>query len=425
MRHHLITAVTVGVLAFAATATEARTQADEIAELRAQLQALQARIEALERQQASAQASRDPAVEPPAQARANGGAAEWASRIRWKGDLRYRHEQVDAEAETATPEQTRHRIRGRFGLTAQVTETVHATVQVATNGGDDDPRSTNQTLGEGFDRKGVGLDLAYVDWRPVNGLSVQLGKMPLPWKRVGSAFWDNDITPEGGAVQLARGPFFGSAFAYWLSERSAASDTTLTGAQLGLTGTVRRAKLIGAIGYFDVGAARGQVTAQPDGCELPFNDAFFEGAQGNTTLVVDGCPVLANDFDVIQIMGQMELMLGTLPFNLFADVVRNQGARDLDAGYAAGFTLGKAGEARTWEVGYMYQVTEKDAQFGQFVDSDFGGGITDVDGSAIRVGYAPAKNWVLNGTYFLNDRFVDVGAERDYRRLQLDLNFRF
>ncbi len=70
---------------------------------------------------------------------------------------------------------------------------------------------------------------------------------------------------------------------------------------------------------------------------------------------------------------------------------------------------------------------EKDAQFGQFIDSDFGGGVTDVDGSVFRFGYAPAKNWLLNGTYFMNNRFVDApgATERSYDRYQIDLNFKF
>ncbi len=430
MRLHFFTAA-AGVLALAAGAPETRAQADELAELRAQLQALQARIEALERQQAAQSPaqptearSAPPAAVPVARAKSGEGAGS-ASRIRWGGDLRYRHEQIDAEAANATPERTRHRIRARFGLTSELSDTLSATVQVATNGGNNDPRSTNQTLGEGFSRKGVGIDLAYVDWHPVKGLSVQLGKMPLPWERVDSAFWDNDIRPEGAAVRFRRGPFFASAFGYWLSERSAASDATLTGAQVGLEGRVAGAKLKGAIGYFDVGAVRGQVTASPQGCGMPFNDAFFEGAQGNTTLDLAGCPVLANDFDVVHVLGQAELTLGRLPLTVFTDFVRNTAASALDTGYSAGFTLGRASQPRTWELGYSYQVMEKDAQFGQFVDSDFGGGLTDVDGSVLRVGYALRRNWKLQGTYFLNDRFVDVGPRRDYERLQLDLNVRF
>ena len=40
----------------------------------------------------------------------------------------------------------------------------------------------------------------------------------------------------------------------------------------------------------------------------------------------------------------------------------------------------KASAPKSWEIGYVYQKTEKDAVFGQFVDSDFGGGVTDTKG---------------------------------------------
>ena len=91
-------------------------------------------------------------------------AAEWASRLSWRADLRYRHEFVDPEE--AADEQTRQRIRARLALTAKINDTLTGTIGVATNGGNNDPRSTNQTLGEGWTRKGVALDLAYVYWKP-------------------------------------------------------------------------------------------------------------------------------------------------------------------------------------------------------------------------------------------------------------------
>ena len=350
-------------------------------------------------------------------------AAEWASRISWKADLRYRHEFLDPEE--AADDQTRHRVRARFGMTGKINDTLAATIQIATNGANNDPRSTNQTLGEGSTRKGVGIDLAYVDWKPVDGLSLQAGKMPLPWYRTPGLLWDGDITPEGMAAKYTRGPFFASAFGYWLSERSTASDATLLGGQLGLTGNLGAARLTGAVGYYDYGGVEGQITTLATGC-VP-NSVFFGGPQGNTTVLDGVCATLAYDFNVIEGLVQADMTIGTLPLTLFAQYLQNQEADELDTAYNAGFALGKAGNPRSWEFAYFYQSVEKDSQFGQFTDSDFGGGVTDTEGSVLRVGYAPAKNWVLNGTYFMNDRFVDApGAiESDYDRYQLDLNFKF
>ena len=77
---------------------------------------------------------------------------------------------------------------------------------------------------------------------------------------------------------------------------------------------------------------------------------------------------------------------------------------------------------------------EKDALFGQYIDSDLGAGNTDAKGHAFKFAYAFAKNWTLNTTYILNKTNLDVPTtvagvgsvfDRDYKRLQVDLNFKY
>src|ERR1700754_1068368 len=221
MRNQLVSLAVAGALAIAAP--QAWSQSDDLAALKAQLEALQAKVQELEKQQKAQAEATDKTTDMVAQNKAN--TPEWASRFTWKGDLRYRHENVDPEE--ASTDQTRHRVRARFGFTAKVNDTVTGTVQLATTGGlntstnQTDPRSTNQTLGNGFDRKDIGLDLAYLDWKALDGLNFMARKMPQPFTKTGSYFWDNDITPEGIAAKFARGPFFASAFGFWLSERGA------------------------------------------------------------------------------------------------------------------------------------------------------------------------------------------------------------
>ena len=137
-------------------------------------------------------------------------AAEWASRLSWKADMRYRHEFVDPEE--ADDEQTRHRIRARLALTAKINDTLTGTIGLATNGGSGDPRSTNQTLGEGWTRKGIAIDLAYVDWKPVESFTMSFGKMPQPWYKVYGYFFDNDINPEGIQRPVRGRPVLRNAF---------------------------------------------------------------------------------------------------------------------------------------------------------------------------------------------------------------------
>ena len=425
MKRSLISAAVASTLLAATLSPDARAQgSNDIEALKAQLQALQSKVEELEKQQSEQQAAVDRTTDTLAQSKAaTSSSGDWLSRFQFKGDLRYRLENVDPEE--AVTDQTRQRIRARFGFSAKINDAVSGVVQLATNGGNNDPRSTNQTLGSGFDRKGIAFDLAYVDWKAFTGTNVQLGKIPQPFYKVGTYFWDNDITPEGIAAKYAHGSLFATAYYFQLGELATASDPTVTGAQVGLKQPVGAVTFTGAIGYYDVGTVQNKVTAQPAGCASAPNPAFFGGAQGNTTVTIAGCPRLLYDFNIANVVGQADFKAGGFPLSVFAEYLQNQDADDFDTGYSVGATLNKAGDPQTWEVGYIYQKSEKNAQFGQFVDSDFGGGITDVEGNVFRFSYAPLKNWLFNGTYFMNKRFVDVGTERDYDRWQLDFSYKF
>jgi len=398
--------------------------------LEAKNQELAAKNAKLEEKSAKLEETNDKQTDLIAQARTKATSTDWASKIALKGDLRYRHEMVDPEE--AVNDQTRHRIRARFGFTAKVNDSLTGTVQLATNGGNGDPRSTNQTLGQGFDRKGVAIDLANIDWKIAEGVNLQLGKMAQPFQKVGSFFWDGDITPEGGALRFSRGPFFANAYGFWLQEAGTTSDANVVGAQVGIRQKFSDTfTLTGALQYYDVGAVQDEITTTAGTCTA--NATFFGGPQGNTTRTVAGCARLLNDFNVMEVLAQADLKIGALPLTIFVNAAQNQDADDLDTAIAGGFTVGRASAPRSWEFGYVYQKVEKDALFGQFVDSDFGGGVTDTKGSAFRIGYAPAANWVLNATYFMNDRFndapINIGGtpttDVGYDRLQVDFNVRY
>ena len=61
-------------------------------------------------------------------------AVSWAERMRWKGDFRYRYENIDEEGKDG---RNRNRIRARAALEADVTPTVKVGLGLATGG--DDP----------------------------------------------------------------------------------------------------------------------------------------------------------------------------------------------------------------------------------------------------------------------------------------------
>jgi hypothetical protein len=350
--------------------------------------------------------------------------ADWASRIKARGDLRYRHERLTSErdvngsAEDAA-NRDRDRIRARLGFDAAVTETVKTTLLLAT--GADDPRGTNQTLGGTNSRKQIGLDMAYADWRFMQGGNLVLGKQPYPvWRPLQSLFFDPDVNPEGGAVRFSRDPVFVNAYGFWISEQYNSdpdkenSDANIFGLQAGTRFAAFGGETVLAANYYTCGACK-------DNSPL-----YNNNANGNTTYTVGTTNVLKYGYDILDLSAQVGTTVFDLPLTMTAGFAQNfADGVEYDTAYAFGAYLGRPSDPRTWEVGALYQSIDKDALFGQVFDSDFGDGRTDSEGWVFKGGYAPVKNVTLNGSYFLNTTNKDVGTELDFTRLQLDVNFRF
>ena len=85
-------------------------------------------------------------------------------------------------------------------MTAKVTDQLNTIFGLASGGSD--PRSTNQTFQDSFSSKGIQLDLAYAEYKPVKGVKLLGGKFKNPIWRPSDLLWDSDINPEGGAIQL-------------------------------------------------------------------------------------------------------------------------------------------------------------------------------------------------------------------------------
>ncbi len=376
--------------------------------------------------------------------------ADWASRIKFKGDFRMRDENIETERvvvnSAKVPEvqdaadRNRARYRARFGFDATVTDTVKATFRLAS--GDGDPRSTNQTMTNIASPKQIWIDQAYTDWNFMNGGNLVLGKQPYPFFRPGqSLFYDGDFNPEGAAVKLDRGMFFGSAYWWWLQENYNASpsgnneDANLWGLQGGLKFALLGGETKVAASYYSCGACKNN---------NPFWNAPSSGtagtnSYGNTTILqgtgTTAINVLKYGYDVLELSGEMGLTVFNMPLVVFADWAQNMASDvEYDTAYNVGFMLNKASNAKTWEFGAMWQEIDKDALFAQMIDSDFGGGNTDTSGWVLKAGYAPVKNITLNATYFINEINKDVPPSTtpannftglNYDRWQLDVNYKF
>jgi hypothetical protein len=354
-------------------------------------------------------------------------AKDVALRWKWKGDFRVRNENIDQEAAV---ERNRSRVRVRLGFEAEVNPTVKAGFQFATteNG---DARSSNQTLGDVNSRKSLDLDLAYVEWAPNAATKVTLGKMKQPLVTTTSYFVDKDINPEGAAVACTHAPTgaFANAALFDLVERGSAVDSTAVALQVGVRGKLNDdTAYVLAAGEMKHRAVKNQAVIQSGSV-----GGFF----GNTTKTT-GCAVgvatcLANEFAVRNALAEVSTIVADYPVTVFVDWAENADAAKYNEALAYGVTLGKASLPNSWEVGVVRQMVEKDALFGQWIDSDFAAGNTDGDGYTLRGAYQVDKNWKLNVAYHMNETNNEVAAvvngrnvlDRDYKRLQLDLNYAF
>lgn len=385
------------------------TQIDELTQqnqtLRAQNQALEARSE-VPVQQAAVQ----PPVKPAAPAR-----EEWESRIRLGGDFRFRHENIDNSL--LTDDRTRESIRARLYASIKVNDSIRGEIGIGSGGLD--PRGGSATLGAAESRKEIGLDLAYMSWRPIEELTLTAGKMREPYVRPGrSAFFDNEIRPEGLAVNYKdRHGIFGTAFSFWLEERAVQADSMLRGGQIGWDGALSVAKVKFGAGYYDYYNVQGRFPGFANSLVNEF---------GNTIIGSGAAARYVYDYNIGQLFAEATFPVAGIPLNLFADYGHNfEADNGLDTAYSVGFLVGKASNPGLWEAGVFNQVVEKDALFAHWIDSDFGGGVTDNSGYSYRVAWMAMKNLLINVTYLDTEFNVDVGPQADYDRWQLDFNFNF
>lgn len=332
----------------------------------------------------------------------------WTDRVNFNGDFRLRYEAIDEEG---FEQRDRMRFRARFGFKVDIRDDIEVVMQLATGGGD--PVSTNQTFDDGFSTKDIGLDLAYVDWRISDSLSINVGKMKNPLFRAGRVplVWDSDLHPEGIAARFSSGVLFGTVAGFSVEERSSADDSLLFATQVGLKFSVgEAASLTAGIGYFGYSNTIG-------------NEPFYDGgAKGNT---VDNNGDYGFEYKNIELFAQLDTAVGGWPLQIFGHYTRNSEVGREDTAYAFGATMGAARQPREMEFAWMYQDIEADALIATFNDSDFGGGGTDARGHILKARYAYSDNIFFAGTLFVNMIEGFQSIEHDYNRIQLDVEFNF
>lgn len=409
-------------LALASPLAMAAVSDAEFQALRDSVAALNQKLAELEQQLAAEKARTAEAAAAPAAtatvaaapaAPARPVASSWADKLSVQGDLRFRYENIDQEN---MDERNRDRIRARAAIIARPQDNLEVGIGLSTRQ-DADPVSSNQTLGGGGSGKSIYLDLAYFNWTAAPGLNFFGGKSRNNQYRPGKngLIWDSDLNPEGLGLTYSNGPFFTNLLGTWIESDSDKTQAFGAGGQLGVAWPVNDdVRLTVGTGYFDLNTAGKGAFYVVSGKPAKY--------YGNS---VDSGGRYLYDYQELQVFAEVGFRLLGLPASLFFDYVHNLDADQFDTGWASGARLGAARARGSWELAYTYQDLERDAVFGLWTDSNFGGGGTDARGHVVRSAYALSDKTSMALSYFINQVGENRGNETDYDRLQLDLNFKY
>lgn len=348
-------------------------------------------------------------------------ATSWADKTAFKGDVRFRYENIDSEGKD---QRERERVRARLQAVAKPSTELEAGIGLSTTEAND-PVSGNQTLTGSGSRKNAYFDLMYIDYHPeaVPGLRTVLGKQETPFIKVSDLVFDNDYNPEALAIKYKTGDsvqFLLNGAGVALEERAEDSDTMMYGAQAAIKLQNEQASYLQAgISYYQYENMKGYA---------PLFDPV-KGAKGNSTDKVVGSDgktnvLYANEFTIPELFIE-GWMNSAIPVGFYANYAYNDDASSEETAYLIGFKVGKAKNPGDFDFDYNYREVQKNSVVGMLTDSDSFGGGTDGKGHRLSLGYQISKGLKGSVTYFMDKTGISKDETLDYNRLQVDLIAKF
>jgi hypothetical protein len=113
-----------------------------------------------------------------------------------------------------------------------------------------------------------------------------------------------------------------------------------------------------------------------------------------------------------------------LPFMIYGNYVKNEGAPTNNKGYLVGATVGSTAP-KHFQFYYDYRKIEKDAMLGNFSDPDFSQGATDAKGHQFKIHYSFTKKIFSRIQLYLNKEDLTATQQKDLSILFIDTTFKF
>lgn len=447
------------------------------------------------RQEVLAQAKAERWAEPNA-------VPSWLDRIKWEGDIRVRY-QLDDYAKSNTDalnyilaaagsnptgsevtrsagflsnngsaatantleDRDRYRLRARLGILAKVSDDWSAGVRLAT-GNTTDRVSTNQTMGQDFNKYQLMVDRAYLKYDPVEWLSATGGRIPNPWFST-DLVWDEDLNFEGFATTIkpsfANGDFrpFLTLGAFPLREDSppTRANRWMAGVQVGAKWSFsQNSRLTVGLAMYEFDKLEARVERDADylagsasygqfeygsGLRQKGNTLFRTNASSDVGATIWG---LASKFRPVNLTASLDLAhFDPVHVVLTADYVKNT-AFDRseiqrrtgvalndgkDYGYLFKLAVGmpKLEKRHDWQGSFAYRYLGSDATVDAFTDSDFGLGGTNLKGYQLGLNYGVDQNAWLSLRWMSAESIESFSLDPAHRfgvdLLQADVNVRF
>jgi len=379
------------------------------------------------------------------------------------GDARLRYEYREAQdASDDSLIRSRWRYRLRFGFKGTYKDNFYYGMRLETS---EKGRSSNLTLGDhsgaDFGKDGFEMRIGqlYLGWKPTDWFNMEGGKVALPFNTT-SMVWDGDINPEGASerfnYQLMNDHLDVFAnFGQYIYDTvdsssgrnglglSAGEDLWFFGWQVGARYNFNENVnvQISPTIYNYVGDGTGPLTQTFAPYQVPA-----------------GAPVTSfnaiNDLLILEIPMEVNFQLANLPWKVYADFAINldasdrrdaavaaggvpAGTDDENIAYQIGLKVGSAKKKGTWEAEVFWQHSELFALDANLVDSDVFDSKLNMEGVAVKLGYAITDSIKANVTYAYGDAIEDdlgtgtggdiskINPLFDYQLVQADLSWKF
>jgi hypothetical protein len=343
----------------------------------------------------------------------------------------------------------RTRLRLRFGATAKVADTVSAGFRIST-GSTTGPTSTNQTLGQNFNKYTVVLDRGYLTLKPWYWLNLTGGRIANPFFST-DLVWADDLNFEGVAAkysQLLTPEFTAFATAGWFPLRTdiplQTTSRDLEGFQVGfnwnLTPTTEFKLAASTYRYRGIegqqeSADRYTYLAPDYGTRYEYPSGLRQ--RGNTLFMLNAISVdgtkptywgLASGFRELNVTTSLDIAhFDPVHVVLTGDYVKNlafdratMSARagstivdGKDDGYMARLLVGYPNTVHSgeWNVSLAYRYLGSDAVLDAFTNSDFGMGGTNNKGYILGFSYGLDNNAWLSARW-LSSNLIDSMAPK-------------